>query len=494
MRLPEYDRLDALALADLVRRGEVSSAELLEAALERAERRNPRVNAVVARYDDEARARARGPLPEGPLSGVPFLIKDHLAAWAGHPLTSSSRLLSGVVPDRDAEVVRRFEAAGLVIFGQTNTPELGILATTEPAVRGPTRNPYDPARSAGGSSGGSAAAVSVAIVPAAHGNDGGGSLRIPASVCGVFAMKPTRGRVSCGPMLGEIWHGLGTDGVITRSVRDSAALLDAISGPALGDPFALPAPHRPFLAAARDRPPPLRVAVTHASLFGRTTAPECREAVDRTARLLEALGHRVVDARPPFSRDALVRAYLVVVAASVASDVDAAARAAGRAPSLALLEPETRALAAGGRILRASDLDAARREIHAAGRAVAAFFEDHDVLVTPTLAHPPLPLGAFASSAAERLGMWLVGRLGSRRLLERLFEEVGARSFEATGNTMLFNETGHPAMTLPLHATESGLPIGVQFAARHGDEATLFRLATQLEETRPWADRSPPLG
>jgi amidase len=452
------------------------------------------VNAVVARYDEEARESARGPLPEGPLSGVPFLLKDHLAAWAGHPLTSSSRLLAGYVPERDAEIVRRFQGAGLVIFGQTNTPELGILATTEPAVRAPTRNPYDPGRSAGGSSGGSAAAVSVAIVPAAHGNDGGGSLRIPASACGVFAMKATRGRVSSGPGLGEIWHGLGTEGVITRSVRDSAALLDAISGPALGDPYALPASARPFLAAAGDPPVPLRVAVTHASLFGRTSGPDCREAVDRAARLLEGLGHRVVDARPPFPRDALVRAYLVALAASVAGDLDAGARATGRAPALGLLEPETQALAAGGRILRASDLDAARREIHAAGRAVAAFFEDHDVLVTPTLAHPPLPVGALASSAAERLGMWLVGRLGSRRLLERLFDEVAARSFEATGNTMLFNQTGQPAMTLPLHFAEAGLPIGVQFAGPHGEEATLFRLASQLEEANPWADRRPPLG
>jgi len=492
VRLPEYDRLDALALCELVARRAVSAAELLEAALERADARNPRLNAIVARYDDEARERARGPLPAGPLSGLPFLLKDHLAAWKGHPLTSSSRLLEGFVPDEDATVVSRFHAAGLVTFGQTNASELGILGTTEPRWRGPTRNPWDGARSAGGSSGGSAAAVSAAIVPAAHGNDGGGSLRIPASACGVFALKATRGRVPVGPPLGEAWHGLSTEGVITRSVRDSAALLDVIAGPAPGEPYGLPAPARPFLAEVGVPPGRLRVAVTHASLFGRTTAPECRAAVDGAARLLAELGHDVVDARPPFSRDGLVRAYLVVVAASVAGDVEAAARATGRRPSAALLEAETWGLAAGGRALSARDLDLAVREIHAAGRAMAAFFGAHDVLVTPTLAHPPLPIGAVATSALERLSLRAVAALRSRALLERMFDEIGSRSFEATGNTMLWNQTGQPAMTLPLHATDAGLPVGVQVVGRAGEEALLFRLAAQLEAARPWAGRVPP--
>lgn len=493
MSIPEYDRLDALALAELVARREVSAAEVLEAALERADAWNPRLNALVARYDDEARARAKGPLPAGPLSGVPFLLKDHLAAWKGHPLTSSSRLLEGVVAEEDATVVRRFEAAGLVLFGQTNASELGILGTTEPRWRGPTRNPWDPSRSVGGSSGGSAAAVAAAIVPAAHGNDGGGSLRIPAACCGVFALKPTRGRVPVGPPLAEAWHGLSSEGTITRSVRDSAALLDAISGPAPGDPYGLPPPARPFLAEVGTPPGPLRVAVTHASLFGRTTAPDCRAAVDSAARLLAELGHEVVDARPAFPRDALVRAYLVVVAASVAADVEAVRRATGRRATPALVEPETWSLAVAGRTFSARDLDLARREMQRAGRTMAAFFEGHDVLVTPTLAHPPMPLGALATSRLERLSMRIVGALRSRALVERMFDEIGARSFEATGNTMLWNETGQPAMTLPLHATEAGLPIGIQVVGRFGDEATLFRLAAELEAARPWADRLPPL-
>jgi amidase len=493
VRLPEYDRLDALALGDLVARREVSAAELLDAALERADARNPRVNAIVARYDDEARARARGQLPPGPFSGVPFLLKDHLAAWKGHPLTSSSRLLARWIPDYDAEVVRRLHAAGLVTFGQTNTPELGILGTTEPVLRGPTRNPWDPSRSAGGSSGGSAAAVATRMVPAAHGSDGGGSIRIPSSACGVVGLKPTRGRVSHAPALGESWSGLDTNGVITRSVRDSAALLDVVAGPVAGDPYAAPPAHRPFLAEVGEPPGRLRVAFTTEPLFARRTDPQCAAAVQDAARLLEGLGHEVVEARPSFSRDALVRAYLVIVAAGVSAEVEEGARLSGLRAGPDTLEDETWALAGAGAALSARDLAATEAEIHRASRAVAAFFEAHDVLLTATMAMPPLPIGAVKSSALERAGMRAVARLGSRRLFDRLLSEIAARSFDATGNTMLFNQTGQPAISLPLHWAPDGVPIGVQLAGRFGDEATLFRLAAQLEAARPWADRAPPL-
>jgi amidase len=491
VRLPEYDRLDALALAALVARREVTPLELLEAALERADARNPALNAIVARYDDEARARAAGPLPAGPLSGVPFLLKDLLAAWRGHPLTASSRLLEGFVPDEDSEVVRRLLRAGLVLFGQTNTPELGIMGTTEPTLRGPTRNPWDPARSSGGSSGGSAAAVAARIVPAAHGNDAGGSLRIPASACGIFGLKPTRGRISLAPRYGEIFSGLTVEGAMTRSVRDAAALLDALAGPVPGDPHAAPPPARPFSAEVGAPPGKLRVAMTTGSLFGRTTAPECRDATIDAARLLASLGHEVVEARPEFSRDALVHAYVVGLSATVAADVADAARRTGRRPGPDVLEPETWALVAGGDILTAKDLVLAEREMHLAARSIGAFFEAHDVLLTPTLAHPPLPLGALAPGALERLGLRVVARARSRALLERFFAEVGGRAFEATGNTMPFNQTGQPAMSVPLHWTAAGVPIGVQVVGRFGDEATLLRLAGQLERARPWADRLP---
>ncbi len=493
MRLPEYDRLDALGLADLVTRREVTALELLEAALDRADRRDPALNALVARYDDEARARARGPLPPGPLSGVPFVLKDLLAAWKGHPYTCSTRLMAAYVAPDDAEIVRRFQAAGLVLFAQTNTPELGIMGVTEPRLRGPTRNPWDPGHTPGGSSGGSAAAVAARIVPAAHGNDGGGSLRIPASACGIFALKPSRGRVTLAPAYGEAMGGFATDGVLTRSVRDSAALLDAIDGPAPGDPYASPPKARPFLAEVSAPPGRLRVAITREALFARATHPDCAAAVDAAAALLSELGHEVVEARPTFPRDALVRAYLVTLAAQVAADVAAAARAVGRRPGRGDLEPETAALAAGGQVLSAGDLVQARVELERASRSVAAFFEHHDVLVTPTMARPPVRVGELALRPHERLALRAVARLRSRRVIERLFDGIAARTFDATGNTMLFNQTGQPAMSVPLHWTAAGLPVGVQVAGRFGDEATLFRLAAQLEAARPWARRAPPL-
>jgi amidase len=492
VRLPEYDRLDALALSALVAHGDVSAAELLEAAIARADARNPRLNAIVARYDEEARARARGPLPGGPLSAVPFLLKDLYTEGSGHPLTGSTRALATRVVRRDSDVVTRLLGAGLVLFGQTNTPELGILGVTESAFRGPARNPWNPAFSPGGSSGGSAAAVAARIVPAAHGNDGGGSLRIPASACGLFAVKPTRGRISMGPAAAEALSGLATEGVLTRSVRDSAALLDVLAGGAPGDPYAAPAQARPFLAEAALPPGRLRVAYTRRSLFARETHPEASAAVEAAARLLAELGHDVSEVAPVVPRDALIHAYLVVLAAQVAVDVDAAAAAAGGRVCPADLEPETAALAAAGRVLSAADLVKAEEEHHRAGRTLAAFFAAHDVLVTPTTAQPALRIGQLRARPHERLAMRAAARVPSRLVLEKLFDAIGSRSFEATGNTMLFNQTGGPAMTLPLHVTASRLPMGVQAAARFGDEATLFRLAAQIEAARPWADRLPP--
>jgi len=492
LRLPEYDRLDALGLAELVSRGEVSAPELLEAALERAERRNPALNALVATFPDEARARARGPLPAGPLSGVPFLLKDLIAAWRGHPLTEGSRFLSGVVAPEDSGVVRRLKAAGLVLFGQTATPELGIKGVTEPELHGPCRNPWSLDHTPGGSSGGSAAAVAARIVPAAHGNDGGGSLRIPASCCGLFALKASRGRVSLGPVHGPLLSGLVVEGVLSRSVRDSATLLDVLSGPSPGDPYAAPAPVRPFLSEVGAPLAPLRVAVTRRSLFARSTHPECAAAVEKAARLLTDLGHDVEEAHPDVAVEPLLRAYLVALAAQVGADLARAAAALGRRPRARELEPETAVLAAAGRRLSASELVTAEAEMHRAARAMAAFHATHDLLVTPTLAQPPLRVGALALRPPERLALRVAARFPARWLIDALFEAVAARSFDATGNTMLFNQTGQPAMSVPLHVSADGLPVGVQVVARFGEEATLFRLAAQLEAAAPWAGRIPP--
>ena len=492
MRFPEYDGLDALGLAALVARREVSAAEVLEAALERADARNPRLNALVARFDDEARARAVGPLPPGPLSGVPFLLKDLLTAWKGHPMSAGSRLGAGHVPDHDSELVRRLEAAGLLLFGLTNAPELGIMAHTEPVLHGPCRNPWDPAHTPGGSSGGAGAAVAARIVPAAHANDGGGSIRIPASHGGLFGLKPTRGRISLGPDFGESWLGFVSEGVISRSVRDTAALLDLLSGHAPGDPFHLAPPARPFLEEVGAPPGRLRVAFTTRSLFGHATSPEAVAAVEDAARLLASLGHEVVEAHPPFERERMVLAYVHVVAASVASEVDELARRTGRRPAWGLLEPETMGLAAAGRTIPASTLIDDLEAMRAMARGVERFMERHDLLLTPTVAEPPVRVGSLQPRPHERWALRLAAATGSRLLLDQLFQQVGDRSFDAYGFTMPFNQTGQPAMSVPLHWTAAGLPLGVQLVAGLGEEALLLRVAAQLEAARPWAGRVPP--
>ncbi len=493
MRIPEYDRLDATALAALVATGQVSPPELLEAAIERADARNPRLNAIVRRHDAEARRRAAGTLPEGPFRGVPFLIKDLLAFRAGWPVTSSSRLLQGVIAPFDSELVKRMERAGLVLFGQTNTPEFGILPVTESDLRGPCRNPWNLDHTPGGSSGGSAAAVAARIVPMAHGNDGGGSLRIPASCCALFGLKPTRGRVSFAPAFGEVWSGFVQEHVLTRTVRDSAAMLDVLSGNLNGDPYWAPPVARPFRQEVGAKPGKLRIAFTTGPLFGRTVHPDCVAAVESAARLLADLGHEVVEARPAFSRDELVWAYLVITGANLRAEIEMARRARGlRRVPRPELEPQTWALATAGHVLSADELAQAQVLVERAGRVTAGFLEEHDLFLTATLAQPPLPVGSLRLKPGEQLGLRVVSALRHRRLIERLLREIAEHGFEATGNTMLFNETGQPAMSVPLHWNAAGLPIGVQFAARFGDEATLFRLAAQLEEARPWAGRVPP--
>ena len=492
--LPEYDRLDATALAALVAARQVSPSELLDAAIARADARNPAINAIVRRHDAEARRQASGHLPDGPFTGVPFLLKDLLAYRKGWPITGSSRALEHFVAPFDAELVRRFERAGLVLFGQTNLPEMGLMAVTEPHLRGPCRNPWNLDHSPGGSSGGSAAAVAARIVPVAHGNDGGGSIRIPASCCALFGLKPTRGRVSLAPGSGEAWSGLVQDHVLSRSVRDSAAMLDVLAGNVPGDPYWAPPLARPLREEVTTPPGKLRIAFTTRNLFGKQPHPDNVAAVQSAARLLTDLGHELVEAEPPISAEELSWAYVVICGANLRADLDLAARLQGRPhASAADVELVTWALATVGRRLPSDALARALGSIHMAARAMATFFEQHDLLLTATTAQPPPRIGALAPGAWTRLAIRLVGLVPSRRLIERFVHEVAATSFDATGNTMLFNETGQPAMSVPLSWSSDGLPIGVQLAGRFGDEATLFRLAGQLEQARPWADRLPPL-
>ena len=466
--------LDATAQAELVRRREVKPVELVDAAIKRIERLNPTLNAVVTPMYDLARRAATGPLPEGPFAGVPFLLKDLLASYAGVRFTEGSAFLSEYVPDHDSELVARHKRAGLIVVGKTNTPEFGILPTTEPRLFGPTHNPWDVGRTTGGSSGGSAAAVAAGLVPMAHGNDGGGSIRIPASCCGLFGLKPTRGRNPLGPHYGDIFGGLVAEHAITRSVRDSAALLDATSGPDVGDPYWAPPPARPFLQEVGADPGRLRIAFTAQSATGASVHPDCVAAVRDAAALCADLGHEVTEVTPAIDGQVVTQAFMTVWSAGCAWTVDDWARSTGRTPTPDLFEPLTWALQEMGRQHSASAYLLALQDLQKVSRQVARFFLDYDVWLTPTLAEPPVPLGTFDSPPENPLqGL------------------IRAASFVPF--TPICNITGQPAMSVPLYWNAEGLPIGSHFIGRFGDEATLFRLAAQLEQARPWAGRRPPV-
>jgi amidase len=489
--MDDYSRSDALELAGRVARGEVSPEELVELAVAAIERVNPQLNAVVHRMYDEARDDARGALPAGPLRGVPMVVKDFDGLVKGAPFTASSRFLEGFVPDHDSEAIARLRRAGLVFVAKSNCPELAIFGSTEPVWRGPTRNPYDLTRTAGGSSGGSGALVAARAVPLGHGGDGGGSLRIPAAQCGLVGLKATRGRIPLGPDQAEGWGGYVQWGVLTRSVRDLATLVDVMAGPMPGEPYAAPPLPRPLAEEVGRDPGRLRVAFTTGSLLGRKVHPDYARAVRRTASQLEALGHHVEEASPTLDRDALVLAYLTQVAVGIAGEIDEFARWTGRTPKPAFFEPETWMLSQIGRALTGLELQEAREAAQAAGRTMGAFHERYDVMLSATVTHLPVRIGELRMGPLERAGLAALRRLPSRRLLRGVLEVMGPKFLELTPNTQLFNQTGQPAMSLPLHMSESGIPLGMQFSSAMGREDLLVQVAAQLEAAHPWAERRP---
>ncbi len=470
----EFITYDAMGLASLVRQKEVKPIELIEASIERIEQFNPVINAVVTPMYEEARRAGGESIPDGPFSGVPFLLKDLGAPYAGVRMTMGSRFMEHFVPDHDSELVARLKRAGLIIVGKTNTPELGILPTTEPKLFGPCRNPWNINRTSGGSSGGSAAAVAAGFVPMAHGNDGGGSIRIPASCCGLFGLKPTRARIPLGPDFGDIFSGLVIDHVLSRTVRDSAALLDAISGPDIGDPYWAPPPARPFLQELGADPGRLRIAFSTQTLTGKKVQADCIIAVQETAKLCESLGHKLEEASPEINGEMMSRAFMVIWSAGCAWTIDGLTLATGRPPKQDQFEPLTWALYEMGRQQSASTYLLSLTLLQRFARTIARFFQKYDLWLTPTLAEPPVPLGFFDSPSENPL--------------------EGLRRAEAfVPFTPFCNATGQPAMSVPLYWNADGLPVGVHFVGRFGDEATLFRLAAQLESARPWAHRRPPL-
>ena len=477
MAIQNYSDYDATDLAELVRSGQVSALELLEEAIERAERVNPQINAVVYPWYDHARENALKGLPDGPMHGVPFLLKDLGTLYAGQPISSGSKVFADTIPDHDSEMVIRYKAAGLSIFGRTTSPEMGITSTTESQLHGKTRNPWNLEHTAGGSSGGAAAAVATGVIPVANASDGGGSIRIPATCNGLFGLKPTRARTPAGPDVGEGWAGMSTVHAVSKSVRDSAALLDATAGPDIGAPYFAPPPERPWAEEARRDPGKLRIGVIVQPFNDCEIDGECIAAVEHSAGLLRSLGHEVEDAMLEIPEE--VRNPLFdIVRPSTKLAFDQKAAELGRTPNPEDMEPLTWRMISG-EMPTATEYIAATRAVHAIGRYVGRWFAGvdgpgYDVMLTPTMATTPLPLGRLA--------------------LDR--DDLAAQGTDVqrtVGFTSLFNASGNPAASIPLYWSEAGLPVGTQFVAPYADEATLIRLGAQLEQAQPWANRKPPV-
>ena len=468
---------DAVGLSQLVRDGEVSPLELVDAAIGAIERLNGDLNAVITPMFEIAREAARSAEVDSgaPFAGVPFLLKDIRAAYSGVPTSEGCALLRGAAKTYESEIVSRHKRAGLICVGKTNTPEFGLTATTEPHAFGPTKNPWDLDCTPGGSSGGAAAAVAARILPMAHASDGGGSIRIPAACCGVFGLKPTRGRNPLGPDAGDVMNGLVVEHALTVSVRDSAALLDATAGPDIGDPYFAPPAEGSFAEAASRDPGPLRVAFSTDSPFGNPVHPDCVEAVDSTARLLEELGHHVEQAAPEYDDRGFRGAFTTIWFSNLAASLAQISGEVGRELSAPDVEPLSLELGKRGAQSSGADYVAAVARLQLVGRQVGQFFQGFDIWLTPVTTSPPPALG-FLHPGPEEADL----------------SAFPKRVREWVPYTQLANGTGQPAVSIPLHWTGEGMPVGVQCMAKFGGEATLLSLAAQLEAARPWADRRPP--
>ena len=473
MNISDYAQYDGLGLAELVRKREASAVEILDAALAAIAARNPAINAVIETFKPPIGGDAE---PDAPFLGVPFLLKDVGTSVTGVRHESGSRLGAGVISDHDSALARRYRSAGLRIVGRAASPEMAFNITTETRLHGPTRNPWNKAHAVGGSSGGAAAAVAAGMVPIAEANDGGGSIRIPAACCGLVGLKPSRGRISSAPDAGEYLNGLSYTHVISRSLRDSAAMLDATMGAEPGDPYVLAQPRRPYLEEMARDPKRLRIAVATRPWNEAAISPECAQAAAAAAKLCAELGHQVEEARPELgvSWDTFVEANARIWCANIAPWVESLSMATGRPISSDYLEATTLACHAYGRSLSASDLLAALAVGNTVSRAVGAFFTRHDVLITPTLPQPPHRLGVYNADEAGLSALDWTHKL-----------------FAGTPFTPLSNVTGAPAISLPLAMSGDNLPIGVQFIADLGREDTLFQLAGQFERATPWDHRRP---
>jgi amidase len=473
MSFAEYSDYDGLGLADLVKRKKVKPAELVEAAMELVERHNPQLNAIVFKAYDEARAKATARL-SGTFAGVPMLLKDILGDKKGWPTRSGARFVPATPAPLDATLVARFEAAGLIPLGKTNVPEFGLVPLTEPKLYGPARNPWDLDYSTGGSSGGSAAAVAAGIVPLAHANDGGGSIRIPASCCGLVGLKPTRGRNPLGPMFGDLFGGLIAEHVVSRSVRDTAAALDATAGAEIGDPYAAPPAPGSYLSATKRKPKKLRIAFATKRFSGEAFDPECQAATEAAAKLCAKLGHRVEEAMPPMSGGDISANFPPIWASGLAMVVDFVAKASGKTPAREEFEGLTWSLYQFGKTVTAAQYQGCWISLQGLSRQVAAWQQTYDAWITPVLATPPMKIGTINLEETDLMKGW-------------------APISAYVPFTALQNITGQPAISLPLAWSKAGLPIGVQFVGRFGEEHLLLQLAAQIEKAEPWNRKRPPL-
>ena len=467
------DSHDALGLAALVKAREISAEELLEAAIARAEVADAKFSFMAHRHYDRARAKVAAGLPDGPFTGVPWLLKDLNTYLEGTVTSNGSRLYRDAVAPVTSELVQRIEAAGFVVFGKTASPEFGQTATTENKLSGQTRNPWDPSRIAGGSSGGASAAVAAGVIPAAHATDGGGSIRIPASCCGLFGLKPSRGRVPMGPLRTEGWGGLSVHHAVSWTVRDSAAILDCTHGQEPGARYVAPNPASPFLTMLDRDPKPLRIALMTSPPSGAPVDRQCLDATLAAAKLCESLGHHVEEAAPVIDAGGVGNAAFQVMASSIAADIETRAAATGQAIGPDTLEPITLAGVAFGRGVSGMDVARANATFQTAALAMSRFLDQYDLILSPLLTAPPLPLG------------WINLDPGVE------FMEWGARVGPFAAFTQLANVTGQPSMSVPLAMSAEGWPIGVMFSGRYGDEALLYALAGQLERAAPWIGRKP---
>ena len=470
----DYADLDGLGLAALIRRGSVSERDVMETALAAIEHLNPALNAVTLTMRPQAEAAIAAGLPDGPFRGVPFLLKDLSPTAAGVPTTGGSRFFAVGPRSYDTEIVRRWRSAGLLMVGKTNTPECGSSGSTEPVATGPTHNPWRRGFSPGGSSGGSAAAVAAGIVPVAHASDGGGSIRGPASCCGLVGLKPTRGRNSLAPDAGEAWQGFVAEHVVSRSVRDTAALLDATAGYCPGDPHIAPLPSRPFLAEVGAAPGRLRIGVALSAMAGQTLHPQARMAAEKAARLLADLGHEVAEVSPEYDAQLLLDAFMTFFAAGVGHAIEEQAAASGRTPSPDLIERNNLWLWEQSKRLGSTDYLRAIAKVNVVCRQFARFFTGHDIWLTPTTADPPPPHGHLHADMDD-------------------VPEFFRRLWRFNPVQWVYNATGHPAITVPFHWTEEGLPIGVMLGGGFGEEAVLLRVASQIEQAAPWRHLHPPV-